>query len=273
MSSRRRSDPALVPVALTIAGSDSGGGAGIQADLKTFAAHQVFGLSAITAVTAQSTTEVRAVHPVPPAMVRAQVETLLADFRIAAVKTGMLGSAELIRTVADLLDRIDAPAVIDPVMIASSGAPLAEAGAIEATIALLLPRARLITPNLPEVEAILGERPRSQADMIAAARALVDRGARAALVKGGHLEADDLVDVLFTEGEAHIYSGPRMHTASTHGSGCTYAAAITAHLARGVPLTEAVRESHAWLRDAIATAPGLGRGAGPLHHFHRWYRW
>jgi hydroxymethylpyrimidine/phosphomethylpyrimidine kinase len=262
MSPSRRSD---ARIALTIAGSDSGGGAGIQADLKTFAAHGVYGLSAITALTAQSTTEVRAVHPVPPDFVRVQVETLLDDFQVDAVKTGMLGCREMVVIVAELLDRIDAPKVIDPVMVASSGARLIDDDAIDAMVRLLVPRATLVTPNLDEVAVMLGAKPRSKEEMIAAAKALCDLGAKAALVKGGHLPGDDLVDVLF-DGEVHLHAGKRIATQSTHGTGCSYASAIAAHLAQGAALVDAVRESHEWLVEAIARAPAIGRGMGPIHH-------
>jgi hydroxymethylpyrimidine/phosphomethylpyrimidine kinase len=256
MSPSRRSD--AKKIALTIAGSDSGGGAGIQADLKAFAAFGVHGLSAITAVTAQSTVEVRAVHSIPPSFVRTQVETLLDDFAIDAVKTGMLGTIELVLEVASILDRIDAPKVIDPVMVASSGARLLDQNAIDSVVRLLLPRATVVTPNLDEVEAILGKRPRSREEMIEAGRALVDRGAKAALIKGGHLEGEDLIDVLF-DGEVHVFESKRIET-RTHGTGCAYASAIAAGLAKGAALPEAVAEAHAWLRAEIEQAAPIGRG-------------
>lgn len=251
------------PIVLTIAGSDSGGGAGIQADLLTFAAHGVHGLTAITAVTAQSTTEVRGVHPIPAAFVRLQLETLADDFDIAAVKTGMLGSAEVVRVVGRFLEGIDVPVVVDPVMIATSGARLLDDDAVGAVAEILMPRATVVTPNLPEAEALVGP----GRSMEEAARDLVARGAGAALVKGGHLPGDDVVDVLFDGEAVHRFEGPRIRTTSTHGTGCTYAAAIAAQLAAAVPLHEAVRRSYSYLREALETAPrGIGRGAGPVGH-------
>lgn len=252
------------PVVLTVAGSDSGGGAGIQADLLTFAAHGVHGLTAITAVTAQSTTEVRGVHRVPAPFVTTQLATLADDFTIAAVKTGMLGSEEVVREVAGFLgDRIDAPLVVDPVMVSTSGARLIDESTIQAMIEHLLPLATVVTPNLPEAEVLVGP----GRSMDEAARALVGLGAGNALVKGGHLLGDDLVDVLYDGARVHRFEGRRIPTTSTHGTGCTYAAAIAAQLALGTAVVEAVRESHAYLRRAIAAAPaGIGHGAGPVGH-------
>jgi hydroxymethylpyrimidine/phosphomethylpyrimidine kinase len=171
----------------------------------------------------------------------------------------------MVSEVAALLDRISAPKVIDPVMVASSGARLIDEDAIASIMTLLLPRATLVTPNLHEVEAMLGSLPRAPGEMIAAATALVDRGAKAALIKGGHLEGDDLVDVLL-DGKVHLFSSKRIDTRSTHGTGCSYASAIAAHLAKGAELVEAVRDAHAWLRGAIANAPEIGRGTGPIAH-------
>jgi hydroxymethylpyrimidine/phosphomethylpyrimidine kinase len=264
-----------VPLALTIAGSDSGGGAGIQADLRTFAALAVHGTSALTALTAQSTTEVRAVHVVPARFVRAQVETVLDDLPVRYAKTGMLATAEIVAEVAALIAERALVVVVDPVMVAESGARLLAPEAEQAMRALLLPRARLVTPNLPETEALLGVCPEAVEDMIAAARALVACGAGAALIKGGHRRGDPIDVLVDGHGEPVVLEGPRLASHATHGTGCTYSAAITALLARGLPLEQAVREARLYLREAIAVAatlPRIGRGAGPVHHMHPHYR-
>lgn len=258
-----------VKIALTVAGSDSGGGAGIQADLKAFAALGTHGLSAITALTAQSTTEVRAIHDVPADFVRLQLETLGDDFRIDAAKTGMLSSAQVIEEVALFFDARPIPLVVDPVMVASSGARLVGTSAAQVIVERLFPRAALITPNLDEVEVLLGQRPKDVEEMTAAGRELLTLGPAAVLVKGGHLEGDP-VDVLVTRSMTRQFTGPRIPTQNTHGTGCTYAAAITALLAHGLPLLAAVETARTFLRGAIAHAPaGVGRGAGPLHPLHQ----
>ncbi len=262
------------PFALTIAGSDSGGGAGIQADLRTFAALRVFGTSAITALTAQSTTEVRAVHVAPADFVRAQIDTVLDDLPVRHAKTGMLATADIVDVVAEAIARRGLVAVVDPVMIAESGARLLAREAEEAVRGRLLRRAFLVTPNLPETAALLGTLPEAVEDMIAAARALVALGARAALVKGGHRRGDP-IDVL-VEGDRPpvVLEGGRIDSRATHGTGCTYSAAITAHLARGMSLEDAVRAARTYLRAAIAAAarlPAIGHGAGPVHHMHPFY--
>ena len=272
MSSPARSE---APLALTIAGSDSGGGAGIQADLRTFAALAVHGTSAITALTAQSTTEVRAVHVAPARFVRAQVETVLDDLPVRYAKTGMLANAEIVAEVAALIAERALVVVVDPVMVAESGARLLAPEAEQAVRALLLPRARLVTPNLPETEALLGVCPEAVEDMIAAARALVAQGAGAALIKGGHHRGDPIDVLVDGHGEPVVLEGPRLASHATHGTGCTYSAAITALLARGLPLEQAVREARLYLREAIAVAatlPRIGHGAGPVHHMHPHYR-
>jgi hydroxymethylpyrimidine/phosphomethylpyrimidine kinase len=259
---------------LTIAGSDSGGGAGIQADLKTFAALGVHGTSAITAVTAQSTTEVRGVHALPASFVRSQIETVLDDFDVAAIKTGMLANAEIIETVADVLARRRHAAVIDPVMIASSGAELIERSAIEALIEKLLPLARVLTPNLPEAERLAGFHPYTIDQMVDAGRVLIQRGASAVLIKGGHLEGDPVDVLVERSGIVTQLESPRIETSSTHGTGCTYASAIAAFLAKGDALKTAVERAHKYLYEAIAAAPktpALGKGKGPVHHFHPFY--
>jgi hydroxymethylpyrimidine/phosphomethylpyrimidine kinase len=256
-------------IALTIAGSDSGGGAGIQADLKTFMRFGVFGTSAITAVTAQNTLGVRAWERVSPALVRAQIDAVAVDLRPAAIKSGMLGDAEVVRAVADGV-RAHAlrPYVLDPVMVATSGDPLLEPDAVSAIADELFPLATLVTPNLDEVAILLGERPRDVAAMERAARDLVTkRGARAALVKGGHLEHAELVDVLFDGRTVRRFTHGRVDTTSTHGTGCTLSAAIAAGLALRVPLEGAVELGLEYVRRALVSAPALGSGHGPLNHF------
>lgn len=254
-------------IALTIAGSDSGGGAGIQADLKTFQRFGVFGTSAVTAITAQNTLGVRAVHPIPVEMVLAQLDALAADLPPAALKTGMLATAELAAAVGDAIARFAwTPYVLDPVMVASSGDVLLDPAAEAVLRNGLVPLAAIVTPNLDEA-AILAEFPVSDpAAMERAGRALLELGASAALVKGGHLPGDRLVDVLVTRDGARHFAHDRIQTASTHGTGCTLSAAITAGLARGRPLGVAVSDALAYVRSAIAAAPGLGGGQGPLDH-------
>lgn len=265
------------PIALTVAGSDSGGGAGIQADLKTFASLEVYGLSAIAAVTAQSTVEVRRVHPIPPEHVRDQIETMLEDFPVRIVKTGMLCLRETVIAVARIIETRALAAVVDPVMTSESGAELAGEGAVVAMERDLLPVAAIFTPNLPEVGVLLGRVPRDVSEMIDAGFALAERGAEAVLVKGGHLEGAP-TDVLVLRRSRRVVrlEGERIDTRSTHGTGCTYSAAIAAFLSRGLPVEDAVQRAHRYVREAIAAAPSrphFGRGRGPLHHFHPHYRW
>jgi len=256
--------------ALTIAGSDSGGGAGIQADLKTFAAHGVFGTSAITAVTAQNTRGVTGVHLLPAGIVRAQIDAVVSDIRPDAVKIGMLAGVEIIAEVAAALDtHALRPVVLDPVMVAKGGSRLLAADAVAAMSSLLVPRAALVTPNLAEAEVMVGREVRDTHAMDAAARALVDAGAGAALVKGGHLDGPLVIDVLWTGRERHVFESPRIDTVHTHGTGCTLSSAIAAQLALGLPLVEAVAAAIAYVRKAIGQAPGLGSGHGPLQHFPR----
>jgi hydroxymethylpyrimidine/phosphomethylpyrimidine kinase len=255
-------------VALTIAGSDSGGGAGIQADLKTFHAFGVFGTSAVTAVTVQNTLGVAGVHLVPVEVVAAQVRAVAEDLRPAAVKTGMLGTAALVAGVARA---IEAEAlqnyVLDPVMVATSGQRLLEQAAEAAVAARLVPLCRLVTPNLDEAALLTGLEGRDPATMAAQARRLVDGlGAAAALVKGGHLGGGEVVDVLYADGELKVWRRPRIATASTHGTGCTLSAAVTAGLALGRPLERAVEDALEYVNRAIRHAPGLGGGHGPLDH-------
>src|SRR6266566_2538999 len=243
-------------IALTIAGSDSGGAAGIQADLKTFHQFGVFGTTAITAVTAQNTTGVRAWQALPSKLVEQQIDALADDLFPAAVKSGMLGSAAIVATVAErIADRRLPNYVLDPVMVATSGDRLLD------------PLALLVTPNLNEAEILVEAEVRTPDHMEAAGRALVAMGARAALVKGGHLTGPTLVDVLVHGKSARRFTHERIDTTSTHGTGCTLSAAITAGLALGRPLEQAVADGLDFVHRAIAAAPGLGRGHGPLNHF------
>ena len=255
-------------IALTIAGSDSGGGAGIQADLKTFHRFGVFGTSVVTAITAQNTLGVASWRATPVELVRAQIDAVAADLRPAAVKSGMLGDAAVVEAVAaGVRDHRLAPYVLDPVMVATSGDLLLERTAVRAITDALVPLAALVTPNLDEAEILVGFPVRDPEAMERAARALVERfGAGAALVKGGHLAGDTTTDVLF-DGEAVRYAHARLTTTSTHGTGCTLSAAVAAALARGEPLRAAVGAALDYVHRAIATAPGLGGGHGPLNHW------
>ncbi len=259
-------------VALTIAGSDSGGGAGIQADLKTFHQWGVYGTSALTAVTAQNTHGVQEIHPVPAATIASQIRSVATDLPPRAVKSGMLATAGIVGTVAESIRRHRLGGyVLDPVMVATSGDTLLAPGAVAAVRHELLPLATIVTPNWPE--AALLTRPRTgvteanRRGMARAARALVDGGAGAALVKGGHLEGDEVVD-LFWDGRSEVvFRGPRIDTRHTHGTGCSLSAAIAAGLARGAGLEAAVAAAVRWVREAIASAPGMGGGQGPVNHF------
>ena len=256
-----------LPVALTIAGSDSGGGAGIQADLKTFTAFATFGTSAITAITVQDTRGVTGVHPIPIDIVTGQIEMVAGDLGPAAVKTGMLATPELVDAVARaIVDCGLRNLVVDPVMVATSGDRLLAKEAEARVRDRLLPLAAVITPNLDEASLLVGEEVRTPAAMREAAMALVELGAAAALVKGGHLEGDEMIDILFDGTELREWRRPRIHTTSTHGTGCTLSAAIAAGLAHGRPLGTAVDDALDYVQRAIASAPGLGHGHGPLNH-------
>lgn len=263
---------AETPIALTIAGSDSGGGAGIQADVKTFSALGVYGASVITALTAQNTLTVTAVENVSTAMISAQLEAVFDDLAIGAVKIGMLSTPEIIETVANGLAGRDVPLVLDPVMVAKSGAVLLKESAVDALIRCLVPKAALITPNLPEAAQLLGTAPADTVTaMTSQARTLIDRGAHGVLMKGGHADGAVCTDVLILPGEEPIcFEAPRIMTNNTHGTGCTLSSAIAAGLAKGLPLIEAVADAHAYLHAAIRAADGLhvGQGYGPVHHFH-----
>ena len=259
-----------LPTVLTIAGSDSGGGAGIQADLKTFHQFGVFGTSVVTAVTAQNTVSVRGWEAVSVQLVTRQLEALADDLPPAAVKSGMLGSAAIVEAVAQGIARRRLPNyVLDPVMVATSGDRLLDPGAEQLIVRSLLPLAALVTPNLDEAGILVGRAVRTPDDMERAGHALLERGAKAALIKGGHLThpAAEVVDVLVTDGAARRLTRPRLDTTSTHGTGCTLSAAIAAGLALGRPLDRAVLDGIDFVYRAMAAAPGLGRGHGPLNHF------
>jgi len=253
------------PVALSIAGSDPSGGAGIQADLKTFHQFHVYGAAAITLVTVQNTTGVSRVECLAPDLIAAQIRAVLADIPPGAVKTGALGNREIIETVAASAAELRCPLVVDPVAISKHGARLLASDAVEALKTLLLPRAFLLTPNLEEAGMLTGSEVRDVAGMYEAAGKLVAMGARAVLVKGGHLEGD-AVDVLSWEGGRTEFRSPRTQTPHTHGTGCTYSAAITALLARGEELEPAIRKAKQYITEAIRTNPGLGSGSGPVNH-------
>jgi hydroxymethylpyrimidine/phosphomethylpyrimidine kinase len=251
---------------LTIAGSDSGGGAGIQADLKTFMAHGVYGASVITAITAQNTQGVRAVELLSPALVAAQIEMVLNDIGADAVKSGMLGSAEIIETVAEKLEQYDVTQlVVDPVMVAKSGDRLLREDAVDALRRRLLPLALMITPNLPEASVLLDRPVEQERDMRDAAHDLHILGPRYILLKGGHLPGD-AVDLLYDGEQFHEFRAPRIPTRHTHGTGCTYASAIAALLARGLPVVEAVGEAKQYLTGAIRHAVAIGAGHSPVNH-------
>ena len=255
--------------ALTIAGSDSGGGAGIQADLKTFAAHGVYGTSAVTAVTAQNTRGVDAWEPVSTELVIAQIEAVAVDFAPAAVKTGMLGTGAIVEAVAATIAELDLPnLVVDPVMIAKGGSRLLDDGAVAALRLELFKEAEVVTPNVPEAEVLADARIDGVAAMHVAAKRIRDMGPRVVLVKGGHLDTgSEVVDVVCTRDGVFELRAPRIDTRHTHGTGCTLAAAITARLARGDALDEAIRGARNYLEGALRNPPGLGAGHGPLGHF------
>lgn len=262
------------PIALTIAGSDSGGCAGVQADLKAFSALGVFGASVIASLTAQNTQGVQGVLPIPPEFVTAQIQSVLSDIHVGAIKTGMLGTRDIVLAVAGELERVNIPLVIDPVMIATSGDRLLSEDAITAYIERLFPIATLITPNLNEAAA-LTHTPfaQSDAEIYHQGQLLLDMGVAAVLMKGGHGAGDQAVDILMTADGSVPFSAPRLNTKNTHGTGCTLASAIAAGLAKGLPLVVAVEQAKDYLARALAAADRLsiGKGAGPVHHFHAFY--
>jgi hydroxymethylpyrimidine/phosphomethylpyrimidine kinase len=251
---------------LIIAGSDSGGGAGIQADIKAVTAMGGYAATAITAITVQNTLGVHAVHTLPLDLIGAQARAVLDDIGADAIKTGMLGATDVVERVAAILDSSDAPAVVDPVMIAKGGAALLPDEAVQAVRSLMIPRAALLTPNAPEAEALTGL---TVVDLDGQRRAgafLLGMGAAAVLMKGGHIAGDTVIDVLVTPSGETLLEGPRVDTRHTHGTGCTLASACAAGLAKGLPLEAAVAEAWAYVAEAIRRAPGLGQGHGPLDH-------
>lgn len=259
------------PSALTIAGSDSGGGAGIQADLKTFSALGVYGTSAITAITAQNTRGVLAIEAISPAMVSTQIAAVLDDIPPQAIKIGMLASSEIVAAVAAEIDGYGGPVVLDPVMVAKSGDALLADEAEAALIERLLPRAHVLTPNLPEAARLLGRDQAQDADETETqGRVLLGLGARAVVMKGGHAVGPTCVDRLVTASGVVALGRPRLNTRNTHGTGCNLSSAIAAELAKGAGVEDAVRRAQAWLHGAIRAADGLGIGGGhgPVHHFH-----
>ena len=254
--------------ALTIAGSDSGGGAGIQADLKTFAAHGVYGTSAITAITAQNTLGVTAVHTVPADIVVAQIEAIASDIGTDAVKTGMLATAAIVEAVAAAIQELDLPrVVVDPVMVAKGGSRLLDDEAIETLRTELFPKAMVLTPNAEEAAALLDDEVRTMEQARRAVRRLKELGPGAVLLKGGHLEGDLAIDLLFDGIHLIELRAPRIITKSTHGTGCTFASAIAANLALGLDLKTAAERAKTYVTDAIRRAPAIGQGHGPLGHF------
>jgi hydroxymethylpyrimidine/phosphomethylpyrimidine kinase len=260
-----------VRTALTIAGSDSGGGAGIQADLKTFSALGVFGMSALTAITAQNTLGVTAVHEIPPEIVAAQIDAVVTDIGADAVKTGMIANSEIIRVVAaKVREHGISTLVVDPVMVATSGDRLLHEEAVAALRTELLPLAAVVTPNLPEAGVLIGREVTRADQMQDAARAIIDLGVRSAIVKGGHL-AGEAVDVFYDGDRFLELPAPRIPTTSTHGTGCTLASAIAALLARGESLERAITGAKAYVTAAIEHAYPVGHGHGPVHHFYRWW--
>ena len=265
----------MTAIALTIAGSDSCGGAGIQADLKIFSALKVYGASVITALTAQNTQRVEAVHVVPPDFVLAQMRAIASDLRVDAIKIGMLATGPVIEAVAEgLKDYPRVPVVLDPVMIAASGDLLLDPEAVDALRSILMPLATLITPNLAEAAALLATSPaRNEYEMAVQAWRLKDAGARAVLVKGGHAKGPTATDILFAGVEPQSFEAPRANTRNTHGTGCALSAAIAAEVAKGASLSEAVASAKAYVTAAILAADTLdvGKGRGPVHHFHDWW--
>ena len=262
-----------IPIALTIAGSDSSGGAGIQADLKTFAAFGVYGASAITALTAQNTRGVSGIHPVPPGFVTAQIDAVFDDLDVAAVKIGMVAELAIIEAIDAALARwTPRHIVLDPVMVATSGDRLLSEDAVAALRARLIPRASLLTPNLPEAAALLEEAVAlDDATIVSQGKRLLAIGARAVLIKGGHGQGAESIDYLFCGGDILKLPAPRIATGNTHGTGCSLSSAIAAGLAKGERLDAAVRGAKTWVTAAIAAADrlGVGHGHGPIHHFHQ----
>ncbi len=264
-----------IPVALTIAGSDSSGGAGVQADLKTFAALGVYGASVITALTAQNTTGVRGIHQVPADFVTAQIDAVFSDLDVKAVKIGMVAQRAAIEAIAAGLKRWSPKhVVLDPVMVATSGDHLLAKDAVASLRSDLIPRASLVTPNLPEAAALLEEQvATTEAEIASQGERLLAMGCRAVLIKGGHGQGSESIDYLFDGSRTIALVAPRIATKNTHGTGCSLSSAIAAGLAKGESLENAVRAAKAWISEAISAADRLdvGHGHGPVHHFHRFY--
>ena len=256
---------------MTIAGSDSGGGAGIQADLKTFSALGVYGSSTLTAITAQNTVGVTRVHEVPIDIIVAQIDAVLSDIGADAVKTGMLASSAIVETVAEEMERHQVSRlVVDPVMVAKSGDRLLREDAVEALRTRLIPLAAVVTPNIPEAEALTGLKIETDEDVRRAAQAIVQLGARAVVVKGGHREGP-ATDLFYDGARFQEFSAPRIDTVNTHGTGCTFASAVAAGLAKGLEVVESVELAKDYVTEAIRRSFPVGRGHGPLHHFYKWW--
>ncbi len=258
----------MLAVALTIAGSDPSGGAGLQADLKTFHEFRVYGEAVVTLITVQNTQRVSRVETLPADLIVQQIEAILSDIPPLAAKTGALGNVKIVEAVAYLAQSFGFPLVVDPVMLSKHGARLLSPEAEEALKRFLLPHAYLVMPNIPEAEALTGRTISSELDMRDAGQALCDLGCQAALIKGGHRQ-DQPTDVLVISGVSHSFAGVRIETTNTHGTGCTLSAAITAGLALGETLDDAIRHAKSFVQQAIASAPGLGHGYGPLNHLLR----
>jgi len=258
----------IFPQALTIAGSDSGGGAGIQADLKTFQQRHVFGMSAVTAVTAQNTLGVFDISPIPTATISAQIKAIAEDFHVQSFKMGMLGNADIIRCVAhSLQDHHFGLCVLDPVMIAKGGAPLLQPDAVSSLIEYILPLADVITPNIPEAECLTGVRIDNAMDAQKAADKLLDQGAKAVVIKGGHGAGNICTDYVFLPEENFTLDAPRFNTPQTHGTGCTFSACICAELAKGENIAQAIRTAKAYITAAITHPLNIGHGHGPTNHW------
>jgi hydroxymethylpyrimidine/phosphomethylpyrimidine kinase len=256
----------VIPRALSIAGSDPSGGAGIQADLKTFHQHKVYGMAVITLLTAQNTRGVQAVYVMKPAQVIRQLEAVLEDISPQAAKTGALGDEKVLRAVARAVRKFRFPLVVDPVMVSKHGAPLLKQSTVSIFIKELMPYTSLITPNLCEAQVLSGIRVRDPESMERAARIIAGFGPQAVLIKGGHLK-EEAMDLLWQQGRVHLFKAPRIRTRHTHGTGCAYSAAITAELAQGRDLFSAIASAKKFITRAIRTNPGLGHGMGPVNHF------
>lgn len=254
-------------IALTIAGSDSGGGAGIQADTKTFQELGVFGTTAITSLTAQNTLGVHGIFEVTPAFLKQQIDAVLADFNVQAIKTGMLYSAEIIEVVADVMKMQDIPLVVDPVMIAKGGQGLLKEDAVTALKTKLLPLTTICTPNIPEAEVLTGMTINTESDVEVAAKKILALGVQYVVIKGGHLQGEFSIDTIYGDNGYFTMKTPRVETKDTHGTGCTFSAAITAHLAQGLSIEAAIIEAKRFIQLAISTPLSIGNGHGPTNHF------